>query len=122
MQVSHSPLLPISGLRCSVCYVRVLGQSLSPAFDIQMAEQHGKFVLTYHPEKLPSILQATKDGAPCLQLLEEEMLWDRIGLLEDLLRGMQGRPHHHFAGNQVGDEINGGDVDHGDGIDGGNAA
>ncbi|KAL7121265.1 hypothetical protein ACP275_02G172400 [Erythranthe tilingii] len=73
-----------------VCYVRVLGQPLSPAFEINKVEPNGNMELNYYPEKLKSVMENSSVSAPTnLQQLEENILWDRIGLLEDLLRGMQ---------------------------------
>ncbi|KAL7158636.1 hypothetical protein ABFS83_02G157400 [Erythranthe nasuta] len=73
-----------------VCYVRVLGQPLSPAFEINKVEPNGNMELNYYPENLKSVMENSSVGAPTnLQPLEENILWDRIGMLEDLLRDMQ---------------------------------
>lgn len=84
--------------RCSVCYVRVLGRPLFPAFDMEILEPNGKFLLKYYPENLNCVLQnSSRNEIPHLRHLEEEMLWERIGLLEDLLRGIQQGPNNPFV-------------------------
>ncbi|KAL8062582.1 hypothetical protein ABFX02_02G157300 [Erythranthe guttata] len=40
-----------------VCYVRVMGRTLSPAFEIEMVEPNGNTVLKYYPDKLNSVMK-----------------------------------------------------------------
>ncbi|KAI3449161.1 hypothetical protein Pfo_005826 [Paulownia fortunei] len=90
-----------------VCYARVLGRPLYPAFDMEIVEPYGKLLLTYYPENLNSLLQSSSgDEIPHLRRLEEEMLWERISLLENLLRGIQEGPNNPFVWNEHGDAIN----------------
>ncbi|KAI3444606.1 hypothetical protein Pfo_001271 [Paulownia fortunei] len=95
-----------------VCYVRVLGRPLFPAFDIEILEPCGKLLLKHYHEYLSSVLEnSSSDDVPHLRRLEEEMLWERIGLLEDLLRGIQQGPNNPFIWDEDDDDgINGGHV------------
>ncbi|KAL6494038.1 hypothetical protein OROGR_031947 [Orobanche gracilis] len=76
---------------CSVCFVRALGRSLFPAFDMEVLEPYGfkKLVLKHDPEKLSDLLESSS-GEDILHLphVEEEM-WGRIGYLEELFHGFQ---------------------------------
>ncbi|KAL0428931.1 UNVERIFIED_CONTAM: F-box protein [Sesamum radiatum] len=93
-----------------VCYVRVLGRPLFPAFEMDMVEPDGKLLLKYYPENLTSVLQSSSSTeVPRLRHLEAEMLAERLGLLEDLLRGIQQGPNNPFIWDEdEDDEINGG--------------
>ncbi|KAL0379582.1 UNVERIFIED_CONTAM: F-box protein [Sesamum angustifolium] len=93
-----------------VCYVRVLGRPLFPAFEMDMVEPDGKLLLKYYPENLTSALQSSSSTeVPRLRHLEAEMLAERLGLLEDLLRGIQQGPNNPFIWDEDDeDEINGG--------------
>ncbi|KAK6162453.1 hypothetical protein DH2020_002294 [Rehmannia glutinosa] len=67
------------------------------AFDMEVLEPCGnkKFVLKHYPENLNAVLEKTPDDDdPHLRQPEEEMLWDRLGLLEDLLRGIRQGPNN----------------------------
>lgn len=78
-----------------VCHVRVLGRPLYAAFDVEILEPHGKFLLKYSPEALSSVLKSTSsDEIPHMRQLEEKMMWDRVSLLEILLRGIQHGPNN----------------------------
>ncbi|XP_075477574.1 F-box protein At4g00755-like isoform X2 [Primulina tabacum] len=91
-----------------ICYVRVLGRPLFPAFDIELVEPDRKFLLKHYPENLSSVLQASpSDEIPNMRRFEEEMLWERIGLLENLLRGIQQGPNNPFHWEEDEDDING---------------
>ncbi|CAI9101707.1 OLC1v1039099C1 [Oldenlandia corymbosa var. corymbosa] len=75
-----------------IAHVKVLGQPLSPAFNVEVVEPSGKFVLKYFPELLPqTLLSASKDreqeAAPTHLVASEEMLWGHVGLLEYLVGG-----------------------------------
>ncbi|KAH6789502.1 F-box family protein [Perilla frutescens var. frutescens] len=93
-----------------VCYVRVLGRPLFPAFDLEIVEPNGELLLKYQQEKLDCVLQnSSRNEVPHLRHLEEEMLWERIGLLEDLLRGIQQGPNNPFVWDEDDEGgINGG--------------
>ncbi|KAL3814871.1 hypothetical protein ACJIZ3_016139 [Penstemon smallii] len=97
-----------------VSYIRVLGRPLYPAFDIEILEPHGgKPLLKYYPENLSYVLKSSSsDEIPHLRHLEEEMLWERIGLLENLLRSIQQGPHNPLVWDEdeeeEEEEINGG--------------
>lgn len=93
-----------------VCYVRVLGRPLFPTFEMDMVEPDGKLLLKYYPENLTSVLQSSSSTEiPRLRHLEAEMLAERLGLLEDLLRGIQQGPNNPFIWDEDDDdEINGG--------------
>ncbi|KAL6499311.1 hypothetical protein OROHE_025974 [Orobanche hederae] len=74
-----------------VCFVRALGRSLFPAFDMEVLEPYGfkKLVLKHDLEKLSGLLESSSvEDILHLPHVEEEM-WGQIGLLEDLLRGFQ---------------------------------
>lgn len=92
-----------------ICYVRVLGRPLFPAFDIELVEPDRKFLLKHYPKNLSSVLQASPSNeTPNMRLFEEEMLWERIALLENLLRGIQQGPNYPFIwGEDEDDDING---------------
>lgn len=94
----------------SVCYVGVLGRPLFPAFGMEILEPYGKLLLKYYPEYLSSVLQnSSSNQVPHLLQLDEEMLLERIGLLEDLLRGIQQGPNNPFIWDEDDDDgINGG--------------
>ncbi|PIN16220.1 hypothetical protein CDL12_11130 [Handroanthus impetiginosus] len=71
-----------------VCHVRVLGRPLFPAFDVDILEPDGKLLLKCYPENLCSVLKSSSiNEVPHLRHLEEEMMWERIGLLGELLQG-----------------------------------
>lgn len=93
---------------CSICYVRVLGRPLFPAFDIELVEPYGKFLLKHYSENLSLVLQASPSNEiPRMRRFEEDMLWERIGLLENLLRGIQQGPNNNpFGWDEDEDEIN----------------
>ncbi|XP_051122681.1 F-box protein At4g00755-like [Andrographis paniculata] len=80
-----------------VCYVRVLGRPLFPAFDIEIQGPEQQLLLKYCPERIGLVLESSPSSqVPHFRHLEEEMLWERIGLLEDLLRGIQQGPNNPF--------------------------
>ncbi|XP_042066308.1 F-box protein At4g00755-like isoform X2 [Salvia splendens] len=88
-----------------VCYVRVLGRPLFPAFNMEILEPDGELLLKFYPKNLNCVLQnSSRDEIPELRHLEEKMLLDRIGLLEDLLRGIQEGPNHALALEEDDDE------------------
>ncbi|KAK4418691.1 F-box protein [Sesamum alatum] len=93
-----------------VCYVRVLGRPLFPAFEMDMVEPDRKLSLKYYPENLTAVLESSSSTeVPRLRHLEAEMLAERLGLLEDLLRGIQQGPNNPFIWDEdEDDEINGG--------------
>ncbi|KAL6569467.1 hypothetical protein OROMI_013981 [Orobanche minor] len=74
-----------------VCFVRALGRSLFPAFDMEVLEPYGfkKLVLKHDLEKLSGLLESSSVEDILHSPHVEEEVWGRIGLLEDLLRGFQ---------------------------------
>nr|GLL40662.1 F-box protein At4g00755-like [Ipomoea trifida] len=73
-----------------VCHVKVLGRPLSPAFEIEMLEQSGKFSMVYSPETLKPMLQSLGEGEDheaSSRLSEQEVR--HIGFLGYLLGGYQ---------------------------------
>ncbi|KAG8391765.1 hypothetical protein BUALT_Bualt01G0221000 [Buddleja alternifolia] len=81
-----------------VCYVRARGRPVFPAFDIEMLDPYEKVLLKYYPENLSAVLQSySSDEVPHLRHLEDEMLSERIRLLEDLLRGIREGPNNRFV-------------------------
>lgn len=91
-----------------ICYVRVLGRPLFPAFDIELVEPYRKFLLKQYSENLSLVLQASPSNEiPRMRRFEEDMLWERIGLLENLLRGIQQGPNNNpFVWDEDEDELN----------------
>lgn len=76
-----------------MCHVRVLGRPVYPAFDVEILEPHGKLLLKYNPEALSSVLKSvSSDDIPHMRQLEEKMMWERVSLLDILLRGIQHGP------------------------------
>lgn len=69
----------------------------------------GKMLLKYHPEFLSSIMQnSSNNEVSHSRHLEEEMLWERIGLLEELLPVIQHGPLNPIAWEEDDDpEVNG---------------
>ncbi|KAL3536875.1 hypothetical protein ACH5RR_000241 [Cinchona calisaya] len=75
-----------------VSHVKVLGRPLSPAFHIEILEPSGKFLLKYYHDGLHHTLQSSSNGkepepAPMRLLTAEEMLRERVGLLQYLVGG-----------------------------------
>ncbi|XP_073125637.1 F-box protein At4g00755-like isoform X2 [Henckelia pumila] len=90
-----------------ICYVRVLGRPLFPAFDVEPVEPYRKFLLKHYPKNLIFALQSSPSNEiPTMRRYEEEMLWERIGLLENLLRGIQQGPNNPFIWDEDDDDIN----------------
>lgn len=77
---------------CSICHVRVVGRPLYPAFDMEILEPSEKILLRYYPEFLSSITQDSSLNEVSHANHLEEVLWERIGLLEDLLPAIQHGP------------------------------
>lgn len=72
---------------------------------MEILEPNGKFLLKYYPENLNCILQnSSRNKIPHLRHLEEEMLLERIGLLEDLLRGIQQGPYNPLVWEEDEDD------------------
>ncbi|XP_022872564.1 F-box protein At4g00755-like isoform X1 [Olea europaea var. sylvestris] len=82
-----------------VCYVRVLGRPLSPAFELQGLEKSGDLQLKYNPEAFHSVLKSfsheeeTDTAEP-----EEGARWEHVRQLENLLQ-IQSIPSHQFVWN-----------------------
>ncbi|KAL2460731.1 F-box protein [Abeliophyllum distichum] len=88
-----------------VCHVRVLGRPLYPAFDVEILKPHENFLLKYIPEALSSVLKSfSRDEIPLLRQLEDKMKWERVSLLENLLRGIQHGPNNPFGWGDEDDE------------------
>lgn len=73
-----------------VSHVKVLGRPLSPAFDVEVLESRGKFLLKYSPDALPRTLEissSSKDSESTNVRLvtSEDMLWNHVGLLQYLV-------------------------------------
>lgn len=67
--------------------MKVLGRPLSPAFNVEVLESCGKFMLMYSPNALPHTLETSSndkdpDTTNGRLLTSEEMLWGRVGLLQ----------------------------------------
>lgn len=70
--------------------MKVLGRPLSPAFDVEVLESRGKFLLKYSPDALPRTLEissSSKDSESTNVRLvtSEDMLWNHVGLLQYLV-------------------------------------
>lgn len=90
---------------CSISHVKVLGRPLSPAFDVEVIDSCGKFLLVYSPDALPHILETSSNGKDpdtstnTSLLNSEDMLWFRRGGVRHF------RIWQHFAGeNQQNDD------------------
>lgn len=92
---------------CSMCYARAAGRPMYPAFKIEKAEPDGKPSLMYYPNDLNAVMtDISCCKSPHLCTLEEEMLLERIHVLEDLFRRLQGG---FFNLNGEEEEDDGGD-------------
>lgn len=82
-----------------MCYVRVLGRPLSPAFELQGLKKSGDLQLKYNPEAFHSVLKSfsheeeTDTAEP-----EEGARWEHVRQLENLLQ-IQSIPSHQFVWN-----------------------
>ncbi|CAA0820797.1 F-box protein [Striga hermonthica] len=83
-----------------VCYVRALGRSLSPAFNMDVLEPYGfkKLVLRYDPEYLVPLLECSsrEDLIRLGQVEDDSRMFERLGLLQNVLLG--------FRGGEIDDE------------------
>ncbi|GER57465.1 F-box family protein [Striga asiatica] len=84
-----------------VCYVRALGRSLSPAFNMDVLEPYGfkKLVLRYDPEYLVHLLECSSsdDLIRLGQVEDDSRLFDQLGLLQNLLLGFRGGENCKFG-------------------------
>lgn len=73
-----------------VSHVKVMGGSLSPAFDIEILEPSGKFVLKYNPEAFPWMLQSLSEDSNMSPMSSEEEPAEDVDVMGFLLHGYHG--------------------------------
>ncbi|OIT04517.1 PREDICTED: F-box protein At4g00755-like isoform X1 [Nicotiana attenuata] len=64
-----------------VCHVKALGRPLCPAFDIEILEPSGKFMLRYNPEVFRWMLQSFSEDSNMSPVSSEEEVVEHVGLM-----------------------------------------